>query len=246
MTTESIASPPVGTRDRFRLDDKVVVVTGASSGLGVAFAEACARAGADLVVAARRTDRLRDTVALVEAAGRQALAVPADVAEQRDCAAVVQAAVERFGRIDVLVNNAGIEDHDPASRLSREDFVRVMDVNVTACFTMAQEAAKAMPAGSSIVNVSSVMAQTTMDFPSTAYTTSKAAVLGLTRSLARQWTARKGIRVNALLPGFFPSEMTAGLPQDAIGHRLVMGRLGRPEELASALLSSSPPMPAAT
>ena len=235
-----VTGDPDGTSlpvlDRFRLDGKVVVVTGASSGLGVAFAVACAQAGADVVVAARRADRLQDTVALVERTGRQALAVSADVSVEDDCRAVVSAAVERFGHVDVLVNNAGIEDHDPASRLARADFDRVMDVNVTACFLMARAAATVMPAGSSIVNVSSVMGLTTMDFPSTAYSTSKAAVLGLTRSLARQWTLRKGIRVNALLPGFFPSEMTAGLPHELIEHRLVMARFGVPEELASAMV----------
>jgi NAD(P)-dependent dehydrogenase (short-subunit alcohol dehydrogenase family) len=227
---------PAAARDPFRLDDKVVVVTGASSGLGVAFAHACAGAGADVVVAARRADRLADTVELVRAAGREGLAVSADVAQAEDCQAVVAAAVERFGRVDVLVNNAGIEDHDPASRLSLESFQQVLDVNVTACFVVAQAAAKVMPAGSSIVNVSSVLGHTTLDAPSTAYSTSKAAVLGLTRSLARQWTGRKGIRVNSLLPGFFPSEMTSGVPDDLLAHRLVMGRFGRPEELASALV----------
>ena len=222
--------------DRFRLDDKVVLITGASSGLGVAFAESCARAGADVVVAARRADRLEATVGLVEKAGRRGVAVPADVSDADDCRRIVSTAVERFGRIDVLVNNAGIEDHDPASRLSPDFFRRVMDVNVTACFLLAQAAAPVMPEGSSIINVSSVLGLTTLDAPSTAYSTSKAAVLGLTRTLARQWTGRKGIRVNSLVPGFFPSEMTDGLPPGLLEDRLVMGRFGRPEELASALL----------
>jgi NAD(P)-dependent dehydrogenase (short-subunit alcohol dehydrogenase family) len=232
------ASDTPGTHrpDRFRLDDKVVLITGGSSGLGVAFAQSCADAGADVVVAARRADRLEATVSLVEEAGRQGLAVAADVSHADDCRRVVAAAVERFGRIDVLVNNAGIEDHDPASRLSPDSFQRVMDVNVTACFLLAQAAAPAMPAGSSIINVSSVLGHTTLDLPSTAYSTSKAAVLGLTRTLARQWTGRKGIRVNSLVPGFFPSEMTDGLPPGLLQDRLVMGRFGRPEELASALL----------
>jgi NAD(P)-dependent dehydrogenase (short-subunit alcohol dehydrogenase family) len=222
--------------DRFRLDDKVVVITGASSGLGVAFAQACAEAGADVVVAARRADRLDETVRLVEAAGRNALAVPADVAVDDDCRQVIAAAVERFGRVDVLVNNAGIEDHEPASRLALESFRRVMDVNVTACFAMAQAAAAVMEPGSSIVNLSSVLGHTTVDLPSTAYSTSKAALLGLTRTLARQWTGRKGIRVNSLVPGFFPSEMTEGVPREFLDPRLAMGRFGRPEELASALV----------
>jgi len=222
--------------DRFRLDDRVVLITGASSGLGVAYAQACGRAGADVVVAARRADRLRTTVELVRSAGRDALAVSADVSRDEDCQALVDAAVQRFGRLDVLVNNAGIADHVPASRLATEEFRHVMDVNLMACFALAKASAAVMAPGSSIINVSSVMAHTTLELPSTAYAASKAAVLGLTRSLARQWTARKGIRVNALLPGFFPSEMTGPMPIGQIQDRLIMGRLGLPEELAAALV----------
>jgi NAD(P)-dependent dehydrogenase (short-subunit alcohol dehydrogenase family) len=222
--------------DRFRLDDKVVVVTGASSGLGVAFAHACAEAGADIVAVGRRRDRLEQTVELVGAAGREGLAVAVDVAAADGCHSVVDAAVGRFGRIDVLVNNAGVEDHAPASRLAVEDFRRVLDVNVTACFELAQGAAAVMPRGSSIVNVGSIMAYTTLDIPTTAYCTSKAAVLGLTRSLARQWSGRRGIRVNALLPGFFPTDMVAALPQGLLDDRLPMGRMGDPDELAAALV----------
>ena len=223
--------------DRFRLDGKVVVVTGASSGLGVAFARACAGAGATVVLAARRTEMLQATLDAVTAAGGQGIAVTADVTDPQDCRTVVEAAVSRFGRIDVLVNNAGIEDHEPASRLSLETFERVIAVNLTACFSMAQAAAPAMAPGSAIVNVSSVMAHATLDeAPTTAYNASKAGLLGLTRSLARQWSGRKGIRVNALLPGFFPSEMTAGIAEGFLGDRLVMGRLGEVDELASAVV----------
>ena len=99
--------------DRFRLDDRVIVVTGATSGLGVVFAEACAQAGADVVVAGRRAERLGDTVELITSAGRQSLAVAADVAREEDCQRIVESTVERFGRVDVLVNNAGIADTAP-------------------------------------------------------------------------------------------------------------------------------------
>ena len=117
MTT-TFASPPACEMgdahrpDLFRLDDKVVLITGASSGLGVAFAQSCADAGADVVVAARRVDRLEATVGIVEEAGRIGVAVAADVSDADDSRRIVAAAVQRFGRIDVLVNNAGIEDHD--------------------------------------------------------------------------------------------------------------------------------------
>jgi NAD(P)-dependent dehydrogenase (short-subunit alcohol dehydrogenase family) len=223
--------------DRFRLDGKVVVVTGASSGLGVAFAVACAEAGADVVVAGRRAERLQDTVALIEATGRDALAISADVANEADCQRIIEETMARFGRLDVLVNNAGIGEANFASRLSTDDFQRVIDVNLTACFWLAKAAATVMQPGASIVNVASIMAHTTIDgMPTTAYSASKAGLLGLTRSLARQWTGRKGIRVNALLPGFFPSEMTEVLDEQVIAHRLVTGRLGDPDELAAALV----------
>lgn len=234
MTATAAICRPVS--DRFRLDDKVIVITGASSGLGVAFARACAAAGADIVAVGRRRDRLEQTVELVGAAGRDGLVVAVDVASTDGCRTVVDAAVARFGRIDVLVNNAGVEDHDPASRLAVDTFRGVLDVNVTACFELAQGAAALMPRGSSIVNVGSILAHTTLDIPTTAYSTSKAAILGLTRSLARQWSGRKGIRVNALLPGFFPTDMVAALPQGLVDDRLPMGRMGDPDELAAALV----------
>jgi NAD(P)-dependent dehydrogenase (short-subunit alcohol dehydrogenase family) len=227
---------PVSVLDRFRLDDRVVVITGASSGLGVAYAKACASAGADVVVAARRTDRLAATVELVrDTTGREGLAVAADVACEADCNAVIDAAMERFGKVDVLINNAGIGDTDPASKLSLETFQGVLNVNLTACFLMAQASAAVMTPGSSIVNISSVMANTTLQLPTTAYTASKAGLIGLTRSLARQW-AQQGIRVNALLPGFFPSELVDPRIAQVLGDRLVMGRLGLPEEVASAVV----------
>ncbi len=233
MTTAAVRRPVSG---RFRLDDKVVVVTGASSGLGVAFAQQCAEVGADIVAVGRRRDRLEQTIELVGAAGRNGLVVAAAVAAADGCRSVVDAALDRFGRIDVLVNNAGVEDHAPASRLAVEDFRRVLDVNVTACFELAQGAAAVMPRGSSIVNVGSILAHTTLDIPTTAYSTSKAAILGLTRSLARQWSGRKGIRVNTLLPGFFPTDMVAALPPGLVDDRLPMGRMGDPDELAAALV----------
>ena len=240
MTSATSVQSATGTlqslSDRFRLDNKVVVITGGSSGLGVAFAQACAEAGADIVVAARRAHLLQATLDKVTEAGGSGIAVAADVCVPDDCRNVVEAAVERFGRIDVLVNNAGIEDHAPASRLALAEFENVLAVNLTACFSMAQAVVPAMGPGSSIVNVASIMAHTTLDAPTTAYTTSKAGLIGLTRSLARQWSGRKGIRVNALLPGFFPSEMTDGMPDELVGHRLVMGRFGYPAELAAAMV----------
>ncbi|WP_224402538.1 SDR family NAD(P)-dependent oxidoreductase [Pseudonocardia sp. ICBG1034] len=225
--------------ERFRLDGRVAVVTGASSGLGVAFAEGLAEAGADLVLGARRAEKLADTVALVEAAGRRAVAVATDVAEPEDCRALAQAAVDEFGRLDVLVNNAGVGTAVPALKETPEQFTGVVDVNLNGSYWMAQACAAHMAPGSSIVNISSILGLTTASLPQAAYSASKAAIVGLTRDLAQQWTGRRGIRVNAVAPGFFASEMTDQYQDgylERMTERIPMGRKGDPEELTAAVL----------
>jgi NAD(P)-dependent dehydrogenase (short-subunit alcohol dehydrogenase family) len=225
--------------DLFRLDGKVAVVTGASSGLGAVFARALAEAGADVALGARRADRLAETRAAVEAAGRRAIAVATDVAKPEDCQALVDAAVAEFGRVDVLVNNAGVGTAVPATRETPEQFRQVLDVNLHGCYWMAQACARVMQPGSSIVNISSVLGLTTAGLPQAAYAASKAGLIGLTRDLAQQWTGRRGIRVNALAPGFFESEMTDSYQPgylDSQMQRVLMGRVGDPRELAAALV----------
>ena len=222
--------------DLFSLDGKVVVVTGASSGLGVAFAQGFAEAGADVALGARRVERLADTAALVERAGRRAISVETDVASPEACEALVDAAMEAFGRLDVLVNNAGIGTAAPATREAPDDFRRVIDVNLNGCYWMAQSCGRVMQPGSSIINISSVLGITTAGLPQAAYAASKAGLIGLTRDLAQQWTGRKGIRVNAIAPGFFASEMTEQYPDgylDAMAPRIPSGRQGDPRELAA-------------
>jgi NAD(P)-dependent dehydrogenase (short-subunit alcohol dehydrogenase family) len=230
---------PVGVLDRFRLDGKVAVVTGASSGLGVAFARGLAEAGADVALGARRADRLRETTALVEAAGGRAIPVATDVTDPADCTALVAAAIAEFGRVDILVNNAGVGSAVPASRETPQQFRSVVDVNLHGCYWMAQACAAVMTPGSAIVNISSVLGLTTAGLPHAAYAASKAALIGLTRDLAQQWTRRKGIRVNALAPGYFASEMTEQYAEgylDSLLPRMLVGRLGDAEELAAALV----------
>ncbi|WP_026918423.1 SDR family NAD(P)-dependent oxidoreductase [Gordonia shandongensis] len=226
--------------DSFRLDGRVALVTGASSGLGVGFASALAQAGADVVLAARRTDRLANTQEAVTALGRRAIAVTTDVVEPDQCTAAVDAAMNEFGRLDVLVNNAGIASSVPALREDPDGFRRVMDVNLNGTYWMAQAAARVMEPGSSIVNLASILGMTSVLMPQAAYSASKSAVIGLTRDLAQQWTPRKGIRVNALAPGFFQSEMTDefddGVLDRYVVPRTLFGRLGDPGELDAALL----------
>ncbi len=225
--------------DMFRLEGKVAIVTGASSGLGVAFATALAEAGADVALGARRVEKLEQTQALVEAAGRRAVTVQTDVARPEDCQRLVDETVRQLGRVDVLVNNAGVGTAVPATRETVEQFRSVIDVNLNGCYWMAQACGRVMEPGSSIVNISSILGITTAGLPQAAYAASKAGLIGLTRDLAQQWTGRKGIRVNSLAPGFFASEMTDQYPEayfEMLAPRMLAGRKGDEQELAAALL----------
>ena len=225
--------------EAFRLDGKVAIVTGASSGLGVAFARALAEAGADVALGARRADRLEETKAMVEGLGRRAIAVATDVAKPEDCQALARATVEQLGRVDILVNNAGIGTAVPALKESPEQFTSVIDVNLNGAYWMAQAAAAAMEPGSSIINISSVLGITTAGLPQAAYAASKAGLIGLTRDLAQQWTGRRGIRVNAIAPGLFESEMTEQYRPGYIDSqlpRVLAGRLGDERELAATVV----------
>ena len=224
--------------DLYSLDGRVAIVTGASSGLGVAFATGLAEAGADIAICARRADRLDETRKQVEALGRRCVAVTADVADPDDCTRVVQEAVDGLGKADVLINNAGIGTAVPATRETPDEFRRVIDINLNGSYFMAQAFGRAVgPDGGAIVNIGSVLGSTTAGLPQAAYAASKAAIIGLTRDLAQQWTGRKKIRVNALAPGFFASEMTEQYPEgylDQMMWRVPMGRKGEARELVAA------------
>ena len=226
--------------ERFRIDDRVAIVTGASSGLGVGFAVALAEAGADLSLGARREDGLVATRKLVEDAGRRAITVRTDVASPDDCRHLVDSTMETFGRVDILVNNAGIGTSVPATRETSDQFRSVIDINLNGCYWMAQACARVMRPGSSVINIASVLGLTSAGIPQAAYSASKAGLIGLTRDLAQQWTGRKGIRVNALAPGYFESEMTDQFEGDYIERtvipRTLEGRLGHTDELSTALI----------
>jgi len=230
-------APPAGRG----LEDLVVLVTGASSGLGEQLARSLVTHGARPVLAARRVERLE---ALRTELGPEVQIVACDVTRESDREHVIGAVLERHGRIDGLVNNAGMGGAGPALRTSADVFARVLDLNLVAPYALACLAAEHMRSGGgrSIVNVASVMGLRSIgEIADAAYVASKAGLIGLTRELASQW-GRYGIRVNAVAPGFFASEMTAGLGEDAerfpgwLTAQIPLGRGGRPGELDDAIL----------
>ncbi|GAA3983847.1 SDR family oxidoreductase [Thermobifida alba] len=230
--------------DRFSLEGRVAIVTGASSGLGVTFALALAEAGADVALGARRTSLLDETRGKIEALGRRCVAVRTDVADPADCEALVAAARDQLGGADVLVNNAGVGRVVPSHKDDPAEFARVLQINLVGAYQMAQAFGRACIAaghGGSIINVSSVLGMVSTDAPQSAYSASKAGLLGITRDLAMQWTLRRGIRVNALVPGLIHSDMTAAIEADEKASAsalasIPMRRLGDADELVGALL----------
>lgn len=234
--------PPLDPFQAFRLNDRVAVVTGASSGLGARFGRVLAAAGARVVLGARRMDRLRSVADVIVGAGGEAVAVGCDVTREADADALIAAAVERFGTVDILVNNAGVVSRETGEE-SLESFRRVVEVNLVGAYLCIRAASRVMLAKGrgAIVNTASISGLVGMmggDLPS--YTASKAAVVNMTRDLGALWAAR-GVRVNALAPGWFPSEMTAAELADPkrveeISAQTPIGRPGREDELDGALL----------
>lgn len=219
----------------------MVLVTGASSGLGEQLARSLSARGARPVLAARRVERL---VALRDELGDAVQIVACDVTCEGDRRRLIDAVIERHGRIDGLVNNAGMGAAGPALRTPMDAFARVLGLNLVAPYALSCLAAEHMrvEGGRSIVNVASVMGLRSIgEIADAAYVASKAGLIGLTRELASQW-GRYGIRVNAVAPGFFASEMTEGLGQDAdsfpdwLTAQIPLGRGGRAGELDDAIL----------
>ena len=224
----------------FRLDDKVVLVTGASSGLGERFARVAAAAGATVVLAARRVGRLE---ALVDELPN-AIAVPVDLSEPGGPEACVAAALDACGRVDVLINNAGISQVEPALTMTTDSFRHEIEIDLVAPFAVAREVAKAAIAAgrpASIINLGSVLGSVAGGkLRAPGYAAAKGGVHNLTRELASQW-ARRGIRVNAIAPGWFETEMNSEMFADAGGEAYMrngaaMGRPGVDGELDGAML----------
>jgi NAD(P)-dependent dehydrogenase (short-subunit alcohol dehydrogenase family) len=225
--------------DRFRLDGRVAIVTGASRGLGASIAVALAQAGADVVITAREEARLEPTAEAVRQAGGGALPFAMDLADQASCAAMIQAAVREWGVVYVLVNNAAISTVRPATRETPAEFRDVLETNLLGTYWCAQEFGRSVTRGGSIVNISSNIGSRSGGIPQAACASSKAGIEALSRDLAAQWGSRKGIRVNTVAPGFFETNMTPEL--NAVMTRAMtqcapLGRAGDHAELAAAVL----------
>ncbi|NMO88269.1 SDR family NAD(P)-dependent oxidoreductase [Actinomycetospora sp. TBRC 11914] len=223
----------------FDLTDRVVVITGASSGIGASAARCFADRGARVVLAARRKERLDELAADLPGA----VPVACDVADPDACAALVDRAIAECGRLDVLVNNAGTHHVGPAEDEPVETFSAVVDLNLTSVFALSQAAARPMLAvgRGSIITIASVFGLNGAgQVPQASYSASKGAVVNLTRELGAQW-ARRGVRVNAIAPAFFSTEMTTAMFDDEGATRWMrrktpMGRAGELDELHGALV----------
>lgn len=224
-------------RDLFNLSGKTALITGGSRGIGKEMAEALAESGASLMICARRSDWLDETVAEFEAAGYHAAGAVCDVSEPSDVDSLVESTVGRFGSLDILVNNAGVSWAEMPEEMPLDKWQKVIDVNLTGCFLVAQAAARQMlkKGSGSIINITSISGLTSSaNGPFYAgYVASKAGLIGLTRELAASW-GRRGIRVNAIAPGFFHSRLADSaieIYERSIQENNMLPRIGRPGEL---------------
>ena len=230
-------------KDPFNLSGKVAMVTGAGQGLGREFARALASAGADIVVAEINLETGPDAAAEVKQMGRNALAIETDVTDAASAQAAVGKTLDAFGRLDVLVNNAGITIWGEAESVPLDDWRKVMDVNLDGLFNCCQAAGRAMidAGGGSIINIASMSGLiVNVPQPQGSYHASKAAVIHLTRSLAVEW-ARHNVRVNSISPGYMDTPMARPYFEDPkFGgvwmDRIPMARPGKPEELGPAAI----------
>ena len=225
--------------DNFKLDGKAALVTGASSGLGQAVAIALAEAGADVAAHCHTTGKADQTCDEIKNLGRRAIAVTGDMGDKAVPVRLVEEVVSEFGRIDILINNAGTIRRMPAVDYSEEDWSAVIEVNLSSVFRLSQAAGKRMVAQGSgkIVNIASLLSfQGGITVP--AYTASKSGVAGLTKALANEW-AKSGVNVNAIAPGYMETNNTVALRADENRNRQILERIpaarwGEPKDLAGA------------
>lgn len=227
--------------DLFDLTGKNAIVTGASSGIGEHFAFTLAGAGANVVLAARRVERCRETAAKIESQGKRALALALDVRDAHSVAATLSTAESKLGPIAILVNNAGVAVTKPLLEYEEKDWDYVVDTNLKGAWLVAQETARRMARagkGGSIINIASLLAFRVAK-QLAAYSSAKAGLVHLTRAMAVE-LAPHGIRVNAIAPGYIETDMNRAFFHTEAGQkmlkRLPQRRLGKPSELDGALL----------
>ncbi|WP_290726435.1 glucose 1-dehydrogenase [Archaeoglobus sp.] len=239
---ERVQSGSMGYRKMFDLTGKVAVVTGATGGLGGPIALGLADFGCDVVVVGRRVEVLEKLKTSIEKLGRKALAIKCDITKEEDVVNLVNKTVEEFGRIDILVNCAGINIPKPAEEYPLEDWNKVMDANVTGVFLVCREVGKVMikQNGGKIINVSSVRSEYGLPRNYIAYCASKAAVNLITKQLACEW-AKYNILVNAIAPTVIATPLTAHIMKDpelsrTMKSRILLGRWGYPDDLIGAVI----------
>ena len=228
--------------DRFSMEGRVAVITGGGTGIGRASALVLAERGADIVLAGRRLEPLKSTVSEVEALGRRALAVPTDVTNADECRALVDATLVEFGRLDVLLNNAGGGETKSIMKWTDEEWRQVLDLNLSSAWYLSRAAVQPMieQGKGAIVNISSGASLLAMP-QAPVYAAAKAGLNNLTGTMAAAWT-RKGVRVNCIAcgairtPGLEADVQRQGFDIDAIGQTNASGRIGEPDEIGYGVL----------